>query len=1719
LIPVRQLFVLPVWVSEFHSAIIENKVHGGFDFSWEENMKQSTASKTLLAIVTILTVMMALIVPSPAYAAKEPPPPPPPPSNDTGGQGKPSHSSVKDLPADTTVVVTDNGTPMSLASQLTVDALSAPVSEGVTTNYVKFCKADNTDFNAGDCSSYTSIENAITFVKGLSGDASGVFYVDVNYTASGSAPRPGIALDQSIFSSPAAATDLSLLGGVKFSGTYAGEQGLVPTTLVQPMTISNFNLVSSVSMDLFQFNITKYKTTGLFPPIPDIDSALVVDHSNNVTLTDLTIIESGESGLFKYSGNGIRVSNSNNVSMDTVNVTESNNGAGILIKDSTDVSLENVNVDESGGILDSTSGGIVVSNTNGLDLKTVGVMSDGKGNGITITNSGFLESDITDAVTTSSIPDGAITLDDVNIESAGVKILGVSVGGDALNIQNSGYVFMDKVVTDATGVGAYLKGDTGTLAIDDSQFNDSGYAGLYVSEQNGNTYLKDVQANGNETSTGISLEDLLKTGGAFIDSDSGKVVVRDSQFDNNTGTGLVVHATGGDLFLKDVTANQNTGTGAVLNTLFALDNLQTETGSGKIIVAGDSLDAATQSAGLDPFTSQFNGNGGPGLLAFAGGFAGVFNTEVNGNLNKTNNFLVDIALGLGGVPPLESLLLNPGGAFVYSASPDTVVVGNSNFIGNNGEGLAVMTPGDIRVFDVNGSFNDGMGAFLDNCLLQLSIQCSGQGTISVENSEFDVNSYAGLVALASGAEVSITDDVDGFDQGIYLDQVGASGNQNYGALLLSPADVEVTNSTFNGTVAVSDIEVPISPYQQGIGLDVLSSGNVILGSYEDLFKPDSLFIPAEDFGVLAEGNKNAGGEILGLGSMGGLGGGSLFSNLASDGSSANGVLIGHSKFLENGGDGLTAFATTGIGVSDSIFAGNGGNGLTALSLGDIYLNDSGFFRNKGTGASAMSLLGDIGVDPSIFAGNGGNGLTALALVGNIYLVDSGFYRNGGDGASAISVLGGVVAGGSEFKRNDGNGLTALSLGDILLVDSAFTHNDGTGASAISVLGGVGVGDSVFARNGGNGLTALSLGDIILLDSGFFGNKGTGASVISGLGDIVVDPSIFAGNGGNGLTALSLVGDIYLEDSGFYRNGGDGASIISLLGSIDVEGDNFLKNGENGLTALSLGDIYLTDVFAGANEDNGAFLLSGLGDVMVFSSIFGTPYEYLPTPSKNYGNGENGLVAVTLAGDITLGGDQFVPAATDLGYVDAHQNGMNGIVAATLFGDITANNVYADENNWFGAITIAGGDLSITDSEFDANGTVFPTVTLASVEDFSIGGGLVAIAGHDTTLDTVDASYNHGFGAVVGNFGGLLDLLFSMGSSATGNLSAATGLPDDSFFGSHGDVNIYDSTFNHNDAFGLAVVSGGDVTLDHVQANDNGWFGTYISFGDEANISDSHFSGNGGDGLVVDFNPGLGFFSTDLDENTGSITLDGVIANHNGGDGAILNGVNITISDSKFNSNDYDGLVTFADTLSIYDSQACWNKHKQFVGNGVTINHFGLDTKCKEEVPGGAGPTEQIPLPWQIIKVYTEPGKNGGTLSCQFGTTFLYLEKKTPPTPDFEWARAVLFPCIVPGGSIGTFLGLAEGALPAPLPDGITFQGKAFDLSITGPNGQPIDILGGPMMVRFTLPDGFTLPAGKKLDILWFDPAAKKWVELTTYAGGRYAWGYAGNDGTFVLTIK
>lgn len=2149
-------------------------------------MKQSNASKTLLAIVTILTVMMALLVPSPAYAAKEPPPPPPPPSNDTGGKiSGPSHSA-KDIPNDTTVVVTANGTPVSLAAQLATDAVNPPLFK---TGLVKYCPV------TGLCSTFDDVQSAINFIKTKTvtptySGATGTLYVDTTYDASGKFrlipyfnTLGPLSLDQASPAWKDQAMSLVMQGGVNIA-TYA-KSGVGTSTLNQTFNIKNINDASNLTVDSFVFNIVA-ATLGT--------DVLSVANSNHVTLSNLTINDSNllGNGIYIYNnsndikvlnsvvndtnliGNGIDIANSGDVKVLGTTVNDSNPaGSGILI-DTADVTLggpnpaDKVTVNRSGAGLGD---GIKISNAITANLVNVTVTDSNSG------GSGILLDNITDVILGGSGNEqvtvnrsGGLYGDGITIKDSGaegsISLQNVTVTntntllGDGIHITGSHDIFMDNVsATSENMFGAYLDTNSDGLSITDNGiFSNSGYAGLYVSNQTGDVYLYHVTADANgknvldllkyatpglasgaafvdnagtlgidsstfnnnataglwvqnqtnpaassdalaeldgatdtillygdnaigngffgSTITDIPLLDFLGwTGGSFIDGDTGNVIIKNSNFSGNNGNGLQTYATDGKIVLKNVTADKNAGEGAILNTYFDLTDGFTY-GEGKIIVTGD------EPVG-DNFSSQFNGNGGTGLEMFAGGFAGVFNTEVLSNFNQVNDSLVDIAGGVGGLPGLEALLLNPGGAFIFSNSPDTVVVANSNFVDNNGEGLAVMTPGDIRVRNVNASMNDGMGAFLDNCLVSLGLQCTGQGTVDVSDSEFDANSYAGLVALASGVEVTPLD-TESVSNGIFLDQVGASGNANFGALLVSPADVVVTNSTFDGSVAVEAGGGP--SFQQATGLAVLSGGNVYLQSYEDLFGSEDATVQGggEDFGVSADGNSGAGAVILSLGQLADFGLGSLFGDAqASDTISTNGfALVTSSDFTHNGGDGLTAVATLGIGVGNSLFADNGGNGLTALSLGDIYVIDSDFFDNGGDGAFATSLLGGVTVDPSIFAGNSGNGLTALAM-DNIYIGDSGFFKNGKNGAFAASVLGNIGVDNSIFARNADNGLMALSTGGIILGNSGFFRNGGDGAFATS-LDSIAVVDNTFAGNDGNGLTALALGDVTLGDSGFFRNGGDGAFVIAAVGGVDVDNSVFARNDGNGLTALTL-SDILVGDSGFFGNGGDGAFTTSVFGGTEVLGSDFAGNGKNGLTALSLNDIFLAGVFAGGNADNGAVLVSGLGDVGVFESVFGNlPYGATVTGGGPVysGNGENGLVAISLVGDVVLGD------------VAANQNGDNGIVAASLLGNIQAENVYADQNGiigallasvtgsvdveesgfdnnggvglvafgmqdvflgWseasgnqyagatlaslgdvvvtnssffgesdiylpeyapqmlglgvvggevvldssnflpgassldptdygvnasgngvMGALILSAGDIQIGDSVFDENGgsvaglgllsllgngvvavgglggnggttglwnteangntsfgavlfntdlvgaylgsafdnngaggllgvslgdleldnidasgnTLIGAATLSggdtsvsnstfdnnwagvgllsvafgsisaenvdasgngilgaglvSIDTYDLtdfvasgdsacsedimypgdicvnkmtannngligaailgtdwvevdssqftgndsngslagipGGGLVVVGGESTVLDQVTADQNFGFGAVVGNTGGVYDLLSGLlGSSNTtaGAISqAVTGsattldLSDLPIFTDTGDISITNSSFSNNGTFGLLSVSNGDIYLGHVKANGNGTFGASLyaegnitvmhstfnhngTFGLNASIfspdetattgaathtvylGDVYASNNGDYGALIQANTtdkvdvtiNHGFFNENEGagtgglgiSTTGDVRLNGVTANHNAGDGADIFGSSVKISNSRFNYNNGYGIVINSLVhTSIIHTNACYNKLGPDLINTPDLFTSHFTVNCVGDGIG-SGPTEENPLPWQIINVMMDTGKNSGTLSCLFGTTFLYLEKQTPPTPDFEWARAVLSACIVPGGSTGTFLGLAEGALPGPLPSGITFQGKAFDLSITGPNGQPIDVLAGPMMVRFTLPDGFTLPSGKKLDILWWDPAGKKWVELNTYAGGKYAWGFAGNDGTFVLTIK
>jgi hypothetical protein len=324
---------------------------------------------------------------------------------------------------------------------------------------------------------------------------------------------------------------------------------------------------------------------------------------------------------------------------------------------------------------------------------------------------------------------------------------------------------------------------------------------------------------------------------------------------------------------------------------------------------------------------------------------------------------------------------------------------------------------------------------------------------------------------------------------------------------------------------------------------------------------------------------------------------------------------------------------------------------------------------------------------------------------------------------------------------------------------------------------------------------------------------------------------------------------------------------------------------------------------------------------------------------------------------------------------------------------------------------------------------------------------------------------------------------------------------------------------------LGIVNAADfIDMNHVTANFNGLFGVnaFVSSNDtlDTNLDfSSTVTVNNIIGAIVveGAQANINAPSVSVLDTPSYINLNHVTADDNTLGGTILYANTITVQNSTFMFNGAYGLDLTGDSL-LANVRACHNVLGPETHSGnLFTNHFdGLNCAGEgggaEAVAGGGAGSEASANPWQIINVYMDPGKNGATLSCQFGTTYLYLEKMT--AGDFEWGRVEMAPCLVPGGTTGTLTGLGQGALPAALPDGVTFQGKAFDFELSGAAS-----LDGTMNVRFSLPAGFSLPSGKKLAILWFDPAAKQWVELTTYAGGVYANAYTSKTGVFVLVIK
>lgn len=551
----------------------------------------------------------------------------------------------------------------------------------------------------------------------------------------------------------------------------------------------------------------------------------------------------------------------------------------------------------------------------------------------------------------------------------------------------------------------------------------------------------------------------------------------------------------------------------------------------------------------------------------------------------------------------------------------------------------------------------------------------------------------------------------------------------------------------------------------------------------------------------------------------------------------------------------------------------------SLTLNNIYITNV----NNQTGLTLFSqdsvTLSNVQVTNSL----GGADLNAG---GDVIVQNSKFNKNKKFGAK-INAGGFVYITDSEFNNNayskdqyDGYGLEIDSQGDVFLGTVSASLNEKFGAD-INSAASVAVWNSVFngnisythdckeKPNGGYGLKIVSTSTVDLEavnanDNYLFGAhlEGTDVSVIGGTVDGVFKTSTFNGNGS----------DILKDPKGY------------------------------GLEVVATGGVTLSDLEANNNQLFGANV-QATGKVVISNSFFdGNKSYYESCKDKSaqrckectktyYGYG----LQVVTTGDIELN----TVSASNNYLFGAHLEGANvGIGTGTFSGngsgssskltgeglqiESTANvnlsNVAANNNQLFGGDILAAGDVNITLSTFNGQ-KVFSGTKLVDG-----GYGLQVVATGETSainLTAVTASDNYLYGMHLSGYSVQIAGLGSAYSQAEDNKE------------------------------GVKIEATGAVSIDMLQANDNKLFGATIqsgtneAFDGTVLITNSFFNGNAS--YTSSSCKGKTFYGYGLKVITTAddILLTNVEANDNYLYGAHLEGANIDVSQSVFNSNGTD----------------------------------------------------------------------------------------------------------------------------------------------------------------------------------------------------------------------
>jgi hypothetical protein len=838
------------------------------------------------------------------------------------------------------------------------------------------------------------------------------------------------------------------------------------------------------------------------------------------------------------------------------------------------------------------------------------------------------------------------------------------------------------------------------------------------------------------------------------------ISLSDILISSSNSTGLLI-ATSGNVTITRVDSSNNQGDGAYIDNDY--DN-----GKNVVIIDSEFSDNGTYSAW-----------GGNGLTVYSDGIITLTNVVASGNLMSDwywNDF--------------EWIADYGNGAELYNWDGNGIVVTNSKFASNQGNGLSAYSSKAVTLINVTAEYNAQdwyYDAGLDEWLSH-----GGEGAHVTSYTSITLTDFTAIGNDSYGAYLDTW--WAGILAPITLNSTNVFGeNGADGLRIWSWGAVKLNNIIANSNGWTGAV---INNCWEDSGMCAETQPITLTGTNEFKFNGDGgIYVYSGGAitinNITASNNSDWEGAWLE----------NYYSPLAAKPAV---TLTGNNTFNDNGADGLHIFSKGAIKINNLVANGNGWwNGGAGAWLencgpydsgGDIWICEASpqpVVITVSGGETDTELMNNESYGIYIES-NGAISLVGVIATGNGYR--GGFLDNNWVGA-----VGGVTIGGwgGRFSDNDDRGLSVYSTGAISVTHLYAWGNAAYGA-LLSNLGGVApvtfTGESSFGNNGGDvggtGLMIHSKGTITLANLYAENNNGSGVILdntasITGLANITLTGvNTFNNNyDGNGLEVNSY-GTISVANINAYDNqgasGGFGAyfdnyqSGLGPIKPIILSGNNtFEQNGWTGLDIASKGAITVNNVKASDNGGFGALLSNQLTGAVGGVNV-NNASTYNPEFSRNGLDGlrieSNGAVTIK---DLDAMGNGLLENSRDLDF------GPTGYGVYIVNTGGTANVMLGTSRlKWCNGL-----------AENFRSGlwiTTKGTVTLSNVCDWTNGLD---------TADEFDTYIPNGYGAYIDNFQG-------------GNLKNVT-------------LNGTNA-FDDNASGGLFVFTQGVVTLNNVQTNDNGW---------------------------------------------------------------------------------------------------------------------------------------------------------------------------------------------------------------------------------------------------------------------------------------------------------